>query len=358
MRSIKQIGDVAGKKVVVRVDFNVPIKDGVVEDDFRIKKALPTLEFLLEKGAKLVLLTHLGKDGSASLEPVIKRFWEIAKFEKDKIEFFENLRKNAGEEKNDPVFAKSLSSLGDFYVNDAFPVSHRAHASVVGITKYLPSYAGFQLEEEVENLSQAFKNPKHPFLFILGGAKFSTKMPLIEKYLELADHVFIGGALSNDFLKAKGYEVGKSLVDESGYGLEKILKNEKLITPSDVVVKSGDKLINKKVNEVGKDDIILDIGSNTVANLAGIIKKAKFILWNGPLGKYEDDGDKATKQVLEFVLESKAQIIIGGGDIVSVLSSLEPKSYNLKTNLFVSTGGGATLDLLANGTLPGIKALE
>lgn len=354
MRSIREIENLDGKKVLVRVDFNVPIKEGVVEDDFRIKKALPTIEFLIKKGAKVVLITHLGKDGTASLEPVIKRFWEVSGLSKDKVEFFENLRKNEGEEKNDPVFAKQLASLGDLYVNDAFPVSHRAHASVVGITKYLPSYAGLQLEEEVQNLSHAFENTKHPFLFILGGAKFSTKMPLIEKYLELADHVFVGGALSNDFLKASGYEVGQSLVDSSNYGIEKILNNEKLILPVDVVVKSSGKLINKKVNEVEKDENIIDIGSDTVASLAKVIEKAKFILWNGPLGKYEDGGDKSTKEILKLVAGSQAESVIGGGDTVALISELNLE----KKFTFVSTGGGATLDFLSNGTLPGIKALE
>lgn len=344
--------------MLVRVDFNVPIKDGKVEDDFRIAKALPTIKFLLEKKAKVVLVTHLGKDGSASLEPVIERFFEISGFPKDQMEFFENVRKFPGEEKNDPIFAKKLASLGDIYVNDAFPVSHRMHASIVGITKYLPSYAGLQLSEEVKNLSRAFKNTKHPFLFILGGAKFSTKIPLIEKYLKLADNVFIGGALANDFLKAKGYEVGESLVDDTDYDIEKVLKNKKLILPVDVVVKSGNELVNKKVKKVMKDENILDIGSETVENLSSLIRKSKFILWNGPLGKYENEGGVGTKKVLELVASSKAESIIGGGDLVSVLSSLEPRSYKLKPNLFVSTGGGATLDFLANGTLPGIKALE
>ncbi|KKP86635.1 MAG: Phosphoglycerate kinase [Parcubacteria group bacterium GW2011_GWC1_35_8] len=357
MRSIEQIENLEEKKVLLLVDFNVPIKGGEVEDDFRIRASLHTINFLLEKGAKILLITHLGKDGSASLDPVIKRFWEISKLGKDRIEFFENIRKFPEEEKNDLEFAKKLSKMGDFYVNDAFSVSHREHASVVTLPKLLPSYAGFQLEKEVENLSRAFHKPEHPFLFILGGAKFSTKMPLIQKYLELADEVFIGGALANDFLKAKGYEIGKSLVDDTNYDIKKVLENKKLILPVDVVVKSGDKLINKKINEVGKDEIILDIGNETVKNLALLVEKSKFILWNGPLGKYEADGAKSTKEVLKSVLNSNTQTIIGGGDLVSVFSSLDPRTYKLEPNVFVSTGGGATLDFLANGTLPGIKAL-
>ena len=211
MRSIEQIENLEEKKVLLLVDFNVPIKGGEVEDDFRIRASLHTINFLLEKGAKILLITHLGKDGSASLDPVIKRFWEISKLGKDRIEFFENIRKFPEEEKNDLEFAKKLSKMGDFYVNDAFSVSHREHASVVTLPKLLPSYAGFQLEKEVENLSRAFHKPEHPFLFILGGAKFDTKIPLIKKYLRGADNIFIGG-LSDlpGFIMAQmysGYEI-------------------------------------------------------------------------------------------------------------------------------------------------------
>lgn len=371
MRSIKQIKNIKGKTVLLRVDFNVSIKDGQVLDDFRIRAALPTIDFLIGKHAKIILITHLGKDGTESLKPVIDRFFEISKIPKDKVTFFENIRKFPGETDNNLDFAKSLSILGDIYVNDAFSVSHREHASIVLLPKLMPSYAGFQMEKEVKNLSRAFHKPKHPFLFILGGAKFSTKMPLIKKYLELADQVFIGGALANDFLKAEGDEVGKSLVDDTNYGIREVLKNQKLILPIDVVVKSGNDLINKKVSEVDKDETILDVGSNTVKNLTSFIRTSKLILWNGPLGKYEAGGAESTKEVLKLVADSKAESIIGGGDLVSVLSSLEPppasampealragRSYKLKPNLFVSTGGGATLDFLAYGTLPGIKALE
>ena len=207
MRSIKNLKNIKGKRALVRVDFNVPIKNGKVEDDFRIKKALPTIKFLQKKGAKVILISHLGKDGSASMQPVADC---LRKYIKKNVTLLENIRKYPGEGKNDPKFAKELAKLGDFYVNDAFSVSHRKHASIVGVPKYLPSYAGFQLEEEIENLSKVFKKPKHPFLFILGGAKFSTKMPLLKKYLKIADQIFIGGALLNDFLKAQGYEVGKS----------------------------------------------------------------------------------------------------------------------------------------------------
>ena len=325
--------------MLLRVDFNVPIKNGKVLDNFRIKAALPTVNFLLQKGAKIILITHLGKDGTASLDPVIKSFFRISKIDKNKVTFFENIRKFPGEMKNDLAFTKKLSAMGDIYVNDAFSVSHRAHASIVSIPRYLPSFAGFQLEEEVKNLSHAFEKTKHPFLFILGGAKFSTKMPLVKKYLKLADHVFIGGALANDFLKAKGYDVGESLVDDINYEVTEILKNKKLILPTDFVF---------------KNKAIIDIGKESVKNLEIIIKKSKLILWNGPLGKYEDGGAEATKKILKIVAASKAESIVGGGDTVALISEMKME----KKFSFVSTGGGATLQFLADGTLPGIKALR
>ncbi|MEK7471136.1 MAG: phosphoglycerate kinase [Patescibacteria group bacterium] len=345
MRSIKIIKNLKGKTVLLRVDFNVPIKNGKVEDDFRIKKALPTIKFLLKKGAKIILITHLGKDGKANLGPVIRCFFSISKIAENRVIFFDNIRKFPGEIKNDGAFAKKLAILGDIYVNDAFSVSHREHASIVGLPKYLPSFTGLEFKKELENLSHAFKKPKHPFLFILGGDKFSTKMPLIKKYLKLADYVFIGGALAHDFLKAKGYEIGESLVSNKNYEIAELLKNKparrggKLILPTDFVM---------------KNDAILDIGEKTVKNLAALIKKSKLILWNGPLGKYEDGGAGATKKILKLVAKSKAESIIGGGDTVSLINKM-----NMENKFsFVSTGGGAMLDFLVDGTLPGIKMLR
>lgn len=338
MRNLKQIKNLKGKTVLLRVDFNVPIRNGKVEDDFRIRASLPSINFLLKGGAKVILITHLGEDGTASIVPVIKKFFTVSKIAKNRVTFLGNIRKFPGEKKNDQIFAKKLAAMGNIYVNDAFSVSHREHASIVSLPKYLPSFAGFQLEEEVKNLSHAFNKIKHPFLFILGGIKFSTKMPLVKKYLKLADYVFIGGALANDFLKAEGYEIGKSLVSKNNYEIEKLLKNKKLILPVDFVEKDG---------------AILDIGKKSVKNLTSIIKKSKLILWNGPLGKYEDRGAGATKKILKLVATSKAESIIGGGDTVTIISKMKME----KKFSFVSTGGGATLDFLANGTLPGIKAL-
>ncbi|KKQ87678.1 MAG: Phosphoglycerate kinase [Parcubacteria group bacterium GW2011_GWF2_38_8] len=357
MRSIEQLKNLKGKKVLVRADFNVPIKNGKVLDDFRIKKVLPTIKFLQQKGAEVILISHLGKDGTESMKPVADC---LKKYIKKNIILLDNIRIFPGEVKNDSNFAQKLSEIADIYVNDAFSVSHRAHASIVGLPKLLPSYAGFQLEEETKKLSKVFKKPRHPFLFILGGAKFSTKMPLIQKYLKSADYIFIGGALANNFFKAKGYEVGKSLVDNTNYNLKTVLKNKKLILPEDVVVKSGNKLINKKANEVEKDEIVLDIGNESVKNLAPLIKKSKLILWNGPLGKYGESGERATEKIINILLREKnKEIILGGGDLTSCISKskLESKTYKLKPSLFVSTGGGAMLEYLANGTLPGIKAL-
>lgn len=354
MQSVKKLKNLKGKKVILRVDFNVPIKNGRIEDDFRIKKSLPTIKYLLERGANILLITHLGKDGSESLAPVEKHFFKLSKAPKSRVEFFDNIRKYSGEESNDPKFARELAALGDIYVNDAFSVSHRTHASVVGIPKYLPSYAGLQLEEEIKNLSVPFKKPKRPFLFILGGAKFSTKAPLIKKYLRSADYVFIGGALLNDFLKAKGFEVGKSLTDDRDYGLGKIVNNKKIILATDVLVERAGKALNVAVSDVGKGDTIIDIGRESTETLSEYAKRAKLILWNGPLGRYESGGAKATRAVLRAVAKSQAQSFIGGGDTVALISEMKME----KKFTFVSTGGGATLDFLSAGTLPGIKALR
>ena len=371
MRNIKQIKNLKGKRVLLRVDFNVPAENGVVQDDFRIRKALPTIKFLKQKGAKIILITHLGK-GGATLLPVslaLNKFIKV-KFvanilgteaevavrgmQNGDIVLLENLRNDKGEKDCDKFFASSLAKYGDVYVNESFSVDHREDASLVLLPKILPGYAGFQLEEEVKNLSRAFKKPKHPFVFILGGSKFETKLPLIQKYLKLADYVFIGGALLNDFLKAKGYPVGTSLVSEESYGIEELLKNKKIILPTDVVVRSGSSLLNRKADRVGKDEFILDVGPDSVENFIPLISKAKLILWNGPLGVYESGGGEATKKLLKAVVRSKAESIIGGGDTIALVSEMKLE----KKFTFVSTGGGATLDFLANGTLPGIKALK
>jgi phosphoglycerate kinase len=244
--------------------------------------------------------------------------------------------------------------LADIYVNDAFPVSHRKDASVILLPKLLPAYAGLRLEEEIKKLSMTFKNNKHPFLLILGGAKFSTKIPIIKRYLKLADNIFIGGAILNDFLKAKGYEVGQSLVDDTKYDIKTLLKNKKIILPEFVLVQSGHKFAEKRVEAILKTDTIIDVGAREIPKLTSLINKSKLLLWNGPLGRYENGGKIFTEKMLKIVARTKTESIIGGGDTAYLISEmkLEHKFY------FISTGGGATLDFLAEGTLPGIKVLE
>ncbi|MFA6077197.1 MAG: phosphoglycerate kinase [Candidatus Paceibacterota bacterium] len=370
MRSIEELKDIKGKVVFLRADLNLPVVNGKAQDDFRIKKVLPTILFLQKKGAKIILASHLskGEGGMAPVREALRKFIKvkfvpeilgdkiktaISEMKEGEVILLENLRNDPREKENNEIFATELSKLAEIYVNESFPVDHREDASIVLLPKLLPAYAGLQLQEEIKNLSGAFQNPERPFLFILGGAKFSTKLPLIEKYLELADNVFIGGALSNDVLKARGYEVGQSLVDDSGYDLTKLLENKKLIVPEDIVIQVGDRLVNKKVSEVKSDEIILDIGDETIKKLEPYIKNAKLILWNGPLGKYEVGGEKGTKKILKLVSDSGAKSIIGGGDTVALISAMQIE----KDFSFISTGGGATLEFLVSGTLPGIKAL-
>ena len=355
IKSIRELKNVKGKTVLLRADFNVPIQNGKVVDAFRIIKALPTIKYLQSKKAKIIIVSHAGKDGSQSLAPVHKVLAKQVKnifvpevfgsktekavgdMKPGDVVLLENLRMERGEKENDVVFAKKLAKLADIYVNEAFPVSHRAQASIVLVPKYLPSYAGLQLMEEIKQLSKCL-HPKHPFLFILGGAKFDTKMPLLNKYLKIADHVFIGGALANNFFKAEGFDVKKSLVDDGNFGIEKLLKNKKLIIPCDFVM---------------DNEMIVDVGPDAVKALLPIIQKAKTIVWNGPLGFYEKGFTKATKTLLSALARAKAETIIGGGDTAALISPKMEKQFT-----FVSTGGGATLDFLTKGTLPGIKALD
>jgi 3-phosphoglycerate kinase len=361
-----------GVRVLVRVDFNVPVKDGALVDTFRIEKALPTINFLLEKRAVVILVSHIENDEGETLLPVseflkqkglpltfvkeseltvIKE--EVAKAQGGQIVLLENIRRFKEEKENDEKFAKELAQLADIYVNDAFAVSHRKHASVVGVPKFLPHYAGFLVEHEVTELSRAF-NPPHPFLFILGGAKFETKEPLIKKFLEVADHVFVGGALGNDFFKVKGYEIGGSIVSGK-MPEEEVVTNGKLLLPSDVVVRGSDgRRVLRAPTEILPNEIVSDAGSHTLEMLREHIMHAKLVLWNGPLGFYEKGYDHATKAVATMLAESSARSIVGGGDTIAAIESL-----GLTDRLsFISTGGGAMLDFLANGTLVGIEALK
>lgn len=373
MQPINKIKNLKGKTVILRADFNVPMQESKIKDTFRIDSAHKTINFLKNKGAKVVVMSHLGDDGSKSLISVAKylnrkvktKFCmandmdqitsEIMKLKSGEVLLLDNIRKFAGEKENDTNLAKRFAKLADVYVNDAFSVSHRAHMSIVGIPKHLPAYAGFQIMDEIKHLSIAHK-PKHPFIFILGGAKFSTKMPLVKKFLKDADCVFIGGALMNSFFKAKGYEVGLSKVDDTDPKvLKSFMKNTKLCLPVDVVVR--DKSGNVRIcdaNLVSSNETIVDIGPKSVKLLGPMLSKAKLVLWNGPMGFYEDGFDKATKDILKILMGIKGQTIIGGGDTAEIINKMKVADKFT----FVSTGGGATLDFLASGTLAGIKALK
>lgn len=369
---ISAVDAIQGKRVLLRLDLNVPLENGNVRDAYRIDQSLPTIEYLRGRGARVVIIAHIGKGKpSDTLAPVAE--YLNTKFpvtfldalmspENERVTktmnegdvvLLENLRHNDGEEHNDPEFAQYLATLGDIYVNDAFSVSHRAHASVVGVTEYLPHYAGMLMEQEIKHLSLAF-DPQHPFLFILGGAKISTKMPLLKKFLNIADNVFVGGAIANNFLKVAGWEIGRSVYDPDELeGLEESMKHECLIIPTDVIVQNDSGSESRKVNEVTVGDMIVDIGRETIKNLEGVIGGARLIVWNGPLGYYENGFTDGTRELLGLIAGSSAMSIIGGGDTVALID--EMRAHDKFT--FVSTGGGAMLDFLANETLPGIEAL-
>ena len=376
MKFLKQLPNIKGKRVIVRVDFNVPIRNSRVVDDFRIRAALPTINYLRKKGAKIILLSHIGRKGE-SLKPTalyLKKFVsstfipeiagnqatnKVKELKNGEVILLENLRKNPGEEKNDLNFTKKLAKLGDIYINEAFPVSHRKQASVYQLPKLLPNYFGFQFEQEIKNLNAALK-PSHPFLFILGGAKFETKIDLLKKFVKKADIIFVGGALANNFFKEIGFEIGQSVADKKNFGLKKLLDTQKVFIPVDVVVTkltARGSLTStgiKSINEVSRDEKIVDIGPTSIKLLEHLIKKSKFILWNGPLGLYEEGFGGSTEAILKFLAKQKKKTIIGGGDTVALISKLKLE----KKFTFVSTGGGATLEYLAKGTLPGIESLK
>jgi len=381
MKSIKSIPGLKGKTVLVRVDYNVPIKEVKngkkvlykILDTRRIESSFKTIDFLLKKKAKVVLIAHLGK-GEESLQPValyLKKYYDmlfitddiasnsckdaITNAQQSTVILLENIRRYPGEEKNSTSFAKALASLGDIYVNDGFSVSHRAHASIVGIAKLLPPYAGFQLETEAKELSKVLGIVKRPFLFLLGGAKFETKVPLIRRFIKTADEVVIGGAILNSFYKVSGFEVGKSVVDDGFDGqIKRLLTEKNLLLPVDVVVIRGLKTRTVLPYEVEVNDVIVDIGPQSIDLLQKKISKAKLVVWNGPLGWYEKGFTKATVAIAKVIATSPVHAIIGGGDTGAVIEKIAKN----KKNIFVSTGGGATLDFLATGTLPGIEALR
>ena len=379
--------DVSGKKVLVRVDFNVPLKDGKVGDDTRIRGALPTIQYLLEHGAAVILCSHLGRPkGTFNMDYSLKPVAEyLARLVPNKVSFapdcinepaekavaalqpgeilvLENTRFYKEEEKNDPEFSARLASLADIYVNDAFGTAHRAHASTEGVTHTKPGVAGFLLEKEIQYLSSAVEKPKRPFVAILGGAKISDKIGVIKNLLAKADHVLIGGGMANTFFKAQGFETADSLVQDEALGTAKEILasgSEKLVLPVDLVI--ADKFDNEaetKVIPTGNVPAgwrVLDVGPETVKLFSKYVAEAGTVVWNGPMGVFEMPSfAKGTFDVAKAVAESKAISIIGGGDSVAAIQ----QSGLADQVTHISTGGGASLEMLEGLVLPGVAALE
>lgn len=384
LKSLKTLKNLNNKTVLLRVDFNVPLKAGKIEDDFRIRAGLETIDYLLSKGAKVVIIAHLGEPASKpikslSLQPVATRLQSllkkpvkflpttlgskvtlaVSKMKSREIIFLENVRFNPGELTNDSKFAHELANLADIYVNDAFAVSHRAQASVGAIKKYLPSYAGLLLTKEINALNKILK-PKKPLIVLMGGAKISTKASLIKKLLPSASQILIGGALANNFFKFQKIEIGKSVFDA---GSEQEIKkfyqgkkiNQKIKLPLDVIVKAknGRAQIRDPRN-VKKDELILDIGPKTIALYSSFIKKANTIVWNGPLGKFEDKSFKHGTMSIARLVASRASGLayglVGGGETVTALKQTKMTEYVD----WVSTAGGAMLTYLGGGKMPGL----
>jgi len=389
-KTIRDI-DVNGKKVLVRVDFNVPMdSEKNITDDIRIKAALPTINYLIEHGAKVILVSHLGRpkgkfNPEYSLKPVSERLSELlnksvlmakdvigpdakekAKNLKDgEVLLLENVRFYPEEEKNDPEFAKELASLADIYVNDAFGTAHRAHASTAGVAKYLPAVSGFLIEKELKFLGDALDNPKRPFVAILGGAKVSDKIGVITNLLDKVDSLLIGGGMAYTFIKAKGYEIGKSLLEEDKLDLAKDLmekakeKGVNLMLPLDTAIskelKPGSYYQVVNIEEMPADQIGVDIGPKTIEAYSKIITEAMTVIWNGPMGVFEiPEFARGTEEIAMAMSQCKGTTIIGGGDSAAAVEQL---GYADKVT-HISTGGGASLEFLEGKTLPGIEVLN
>ena len=382
--------DVQGKKVLMRVDFNVPMQDGVITDDKRIRAALPSIQHLIKEGGKVILMSHFGRPkgkvvAELRLDPIAKRLGEllgqpvqkvddcigpdVAKvadaLEPGEVLVLENVRFYAEETDNDPEFAKNLASIADLYVNDAFGTAHRAHASTEGVAQYLPAVSGFLMEKELEFLGGAVENPKRPFVAILGGAKVQDKIAVIESLLSKVDYLIIGGGMAYTFLKAQGYEIGNSLLDADRLDfcreiIEKAKSaNVELALPEDIIVAKefAADAENKVVvaTEIPADWEGLDIGPKTTENFSQIVKQAGTVVWNGPMGVFEFEAFAAgTKGVAEAMANSSAITIIGGGDSAAAVEQM-----GLADKMtHVSTGGGASLEFLEGKTLPGVAALN
>jgi len=387
-KTIRDI-DVRGKRVLVRVDFNVPLdKKGNIEDDYRIRATLPTIEYLIKEGAKTILISHLGRpkgvDDSLRMNPIAKRLSELLGKEVFKLDdcigdgveafvknmregdvvLLENVRFHPEEEKNDAEFAKKLASLAEIFVNDAFGAAHRAHASTHGVAKYLPAVAGFLMEKEIKFLSTVRDNPQKPYFIILGGAKISDKITMIENLLDKVDIFLIGGGMANTFLKALGGSLGNSLCENDKLELARELlkkaeeKKVKVLLPTDLKIAEKPEAKEVKVvpsREVPEGYAAFDIGPKTVELFKGEIKSAKTIFWNGPLGMFEKEPfDEGTNEIAKFVASlSDVTSVAGGGDTASALK----KAGVDEKFTHVSTGGGASLEFMEGRTLPGIEVL-
>ena len=384
--------EISGQRALVRVDYNVPFQEGTstISDDTRIKASIPTLKHLINKGCSLVLCSHLGRPKGKrypglSLKPIATRLGEIleqkiqfvedcvskeaaataSKLRKGEILLLENLRFHRGEEENNLAFAEQLSELAEVFINDAFGAAHRAHASTSGITKFLPSYAGLLLDKEVTYLENVLKNPKLPFTAMLGGAKVSDKINVVNRLTKIASNICIGGGMAATFLAASNKEIGNSSIEADFIGLAQALLNEKtsnnvnLILPIDVVVvktflKDSD-FLAKSVGDLDDDDIIVDIGPTTADYYSSIIQKSETILWNGPMGVYEWEKARAgTHSVAKALANGSMLSIIGGGSTVDAVNF-----FGLQAHMtHVSTGGGASLELLEGKELPGVASLR
>lgn len=388
-KTMKDI-DVKGKRVFVRVDFNVPMADGVITDETRIRAAIPTIEYLVEQGAKVILASHLGRPKGEVKEdmrltavgirlaeilgkPVTKLDESIgeavetavANMQNGDIVLLENVRFHAGEEKNDPALAEQFAKLADVYVNDAFGAAHRAHASTEGIAKHIPAVSGFLMQKELDVLGKALSNPERPFTAIIGGAKVKDKIGVIESLLEKVDHLIIGGGLSFTFIKAQGHDIGKSLLEEDKIELAKSFiekahaKGVQLHMPIDAVVANEfSKDAETKVVDVDAipaDWMGLDIGPKTAARYAEVIQNSKLIIWNGPMGVFElEPFANGTKTVADAMAATAGYTVIGGGDSAAAVEKFEVAD---KMD-HISTGGGASLELMEGKELPGIVTLN